>query len=82
MLLHFTVDAPCSLADGKLFVANGDDGEMVEINVRSGRQIDADFVDTSGGPPPGAGALFGLWAVSDERIFFVDDATNTFNLLR
>jgi hypothetical protein len=38
------------------------------------------LVDNSGGPPPGAGALFGLIAVTD-GVYFVDDATNTFNLL-
>lgn len=31
--------------------------------------------------PPGAGALFGLWAFDGNNIYFVDDATNTFNLL-
>ena len=69
-----------SLSGNDLFVANGDDGNIVEINIRSGRQIDVTLVDSSGGPPPGSGALFGLWASKDE-VFFVDDATNTFNLL-
>ena len=32
------------------------------------------------GSPPGAGALFGLVAVSD-GVYCVDDATNTLNLL-
>jgi hypothetical protein len=69
-----------SLVGGKLFVANGNDGKMVEVNIRTGKQVDADLVDSSGGPPPGAGALFGLWALNGE-VYFVDDATNTFNLL-
>jgi hypothetical protein len=33
-----------------------------------------------GGPPPGAGALLGLWA-SSGGVYIVDDATNTLNLL-
>lgn len=69
-----------SLAGHNLFVANGDDGNIVEVNVRNGRQIDVTLVDSSGGPPPGSGALFGLWALNGE-VYFVDDATNTLNLL-
>ena len=69
-----------SLIGHDLFVVNGNDGNMVEVNIRTGRQVDAELVDSSGGPPPGAGALFGLWALKGE-VFFVDDATNTFNLL-
>ena len=63
-----------------LFVANGNDGNIVEVNIDSHRQIDVTLADSSGGPPPGAGALFGLWAVRGE-VYFVDDATNTLNLL-
>jgi hypothetical protein len=69
-----------SLRGRNLFVANGDDGNIIDINVGNGRQVDVDLVDASGGPPPGSGALFGLWALQGE-VFFVDDATNTFNLL-
>jgi hypothetical protein len=69
-----------SLTGDTLYVANGNDGNMVVVNIRSGKQVDADLVDSSGGPPPGAGALFGLWALPGE-VYFVDDATNTFNLL-
>lgn len=70
-----------SLFSRHLFVANGDDGNIVEIDVNNGKQIDVDLVDSSGGPPPGSGALFGLWALNDGHIYFVDDAANTFNLL-
>ena len=38
------------------------------------------LVNNTGGPPPGAGALFGLISV-DDGVYFVDDASNTFNLL-
>jgi len=70
-----------SLSGRYLFVANGDDGNIVEVNTTSGRQVDVILVDSSGGPPPGAGALFGLWALRSGEVYFVDDATNTFNLL-
>lgn len=69
-----------SLFAGNLFVANGDDGNIVQINVNTGQQVAVTLVDSSGGPPPGAGALFGLWAMNG-KVYFVDDATNTFNLL-
>lgn len=63
-----------------LVVANGDDGNLVEINPASGKQVAVKPVDSSGGPPPGSGALFGLIATTD-GVYFVDDASNTFNLL-
>lgn len=69
-----------SLVGHDLFIANGDDGNIVEVNVKTGAQVDVTLVDSSGGPPPGSGALFGLWALNNE-VFFADDATNTFNLL-
>ncbi len=63
-----------------LVVANGDDGNLVEINPASGKQVAVKLVDSSGGPPPGSGALFGLIATTD-GVYFVDDASNTFNFL-
>lgn len=68
-----------SLNGSDLFIANGDDGNIVEVNVDSGQQVSVTLVDSSGAPP-GSGALFGLWALSG-KVYFVDDATNTFNLL-
>jgi len=63
-----------------LVAANGDDGNLVEIDPASGKQVAVKLVDSSGGPPPGNGALFGLFATAD-GVYFVDDASNTFNLL-
>lgn len=63
-----------------LIAANGDDGNLVEIDPFSGNQVATKLVDNSGGPPPGSGALFGLF-VTPAGVYFVDDATNTFNLL-
>jgi hypothetical protein len=77
------LNAPLGLTitrDGRLIAANGDDGNLVEINPFTGRQIATKLVDDSGGPPPGNGALFGLLATG-EGVYFVDDAANTFDLL-
>ena len=66
--------------DHHILTANGDDGNLVETNPFTGKQVAVKLVDNTGGPPPGSGALFGLIAASD-GVFFVDDASNTFNLL-
>jgi hypothetical protein len=42
--------------------------------------ISSILVDAGGAPPPGAGDLFGIVAVPD-KVYFVDDGTNTFNVL-
>jgi len=62
-----------------LIAANGDDGNLVEIKPQSGKQVAVKLVDSTGNPP-GSGALFGLFA-TDDGVYFVDDASNTFNLL-
>jgi hypothetical protein len=63
-----------------LLVANGDDGYIVEVNPFTYKQVAAKLADNTGGPPPGAGALFGLIA-AEGGVYFVDDASNTLNLL-
>lgn len=65
--------------NGNLAVVNGDDGNIIEITP-AGAQIFHQLIDNTG-CPPGAGALFGLAAVKNEGIYFVDDASNTLNLL-
>ncbi|HEV2576726.1 MAG TPA: hypothetical protein VGU25_05905 [Acidobacteriaceae bacterium] len=65
--------------NGDLIAANGDDGNLVEINPSTHTQVATKLVDSSGSPP-GSGALFGLLA-TPAGVYFVDDATNTFNLL-
>jgi hypothetical protein len=47
---------------------------------RDGNQISKVLLDSSGSPP-GAGALFGLIDQPNVGIYYVDDATNTLNLL-
>jgi hypothetical protein len=60
-------------------VVNGDDGNIIEITP-AGAQIFHQLIDNTGNPP-GAGALFGLVVVKNEGVYFVDDASNTLNLL-
>jgi hypothetical protein len=62
-----------------IFVVNGGDGFVTEITP-SGRQIASKLLDSSGSPP-GAGALFGVLYDPAHGLVFVDDATNTLNLL-
>jgi len=64
---------------GDLVTANSGNGKLVETTP-SGRQVATRAVDVAGSPP-GAGALFGL-AAGRNRLWFVDDITNTLNLLR
>lgn len=64
---------------GEVLTVNGGDGFITEITP-GGRQVAKAQLDSSGSPP-GSGALFGL--VFDRRhgVYYVDDATNTLNLL-
>ncbi len=65
---------------GDILAVNGGDGNLVETTP-GGAQVVVKQLDSSGSPP-GAGALFGL-AVKPgaDAVYFVDDATNTLNLL-
>jgi hypothetical protein len=77
------LNAPLGLVlapDHHILTANGNDGKIVETNPNSGKEVAVKLVDNTGGPPPGAGALFGLIAVWD-GVYFVDDASNAFDLL-
>jgi hypothetical protein len=65
--------------NGDLIAANGGNGNLVEVTPK-GRQIATKTVNTGGGPPPGAGDLFGVLATSD-KVYFVDDGTNTLDVL-
>jgi hypothetical protein len=63
---------------GDILTVNGNNGLLV-VTTTSGGQVGRGLLDSSG-TPPGAGALFGL-APAREGLYFVDDATNTLNLL-
>jgi sugar lactone lactonase YvrE len=66
--------------NGNILTVNGGNGNLVEVTP-SGAQIAVRTLDTSGSPP-GAGALFGLAVRPGPRgVYYVDDATNTLDLL-
>jgi hypothetical protein len=65
---------------GNILTVNSGDGNLVETTP-FGFQIAVRQLDSSGSPA-GAGALFGLAVKPFHRaVYFVDDATNTLNLL-
>jgi sugar lactone lactonase YvrE len=66
--------------NGHILTVNGGDGYIIEFSP-NGRQLAKELIDDTGGPPPGAGTLFGLIYVPDWGIYFVDDGSNTLNLL-
>jgi hypothetical protein len=66
--------------NGDVLTVNGGNGNLVEVTP-FGAQIAVRRLDSSGSPP-GAGALFGLAvAPGHDAVYYVDDATNTLNLL-
>ena len=64
---------------GEVLTVNAGDGFITEISP-GGRQVAKVQLDASGSPP-GAGALFGLVFDPAHGLYYVDDATNTLNLL-
>jgi hypothetical protein len=77
------LNAPLGLViapNGDVLTVNGGNGRIIEI-APTGAQVAWKLIDHSGSPP-GSGALFGL-AVKPghDAVYYVDDATNTFNLL-
>ncbi len=67
------------VARNRIFTVNGNDGFLTEITP-DGDQIATKLLDSTG-TPPGAGTLFGLAFVPGTGIYFVDDGTNTLNLV-
>jgi DNA-binding beta-propeller fold protein YncE len=78
-----SLNAPLGLiavaSDGHLLTVNGADGFITEINAE-GQQVAKILIDNTGSPP-GAGALFDLVFDPTRGVYFVDDASNTMNLL-
>jgi hypothetical protein len=80
-----SLNAPLGLTvaeGGHILTVNGDDGFITEITPE-GAQIAKTLLDNSGTPPtpPGNGTLFGLVFVPRMGVVFVDDGTNTLNVL-
>jgi len=77
------INAPLGLVtapNGDILTVNSADGNLVETTPY-GAQVSVKVLDTSGSPP-GAGALFGLAvAPHGHGVYYVDDATNTLDLL-
>ena len=66
--------------NGDILTANGNNGFIVETTP-NGAQVAKKLVDNTGSPP-GAGTLFGLAVVpGGSGVYFVDDGSNTLNLL-
>jgi hypothetical protein len=77
------LNSPLGLAlapNGDVLSVNAADGLIVE-STPAGAQVATMTLDATG-TPPGAGTLFGL-AVTPDRtgVYFVDDGTNTLNIL-
>jgi hypothetical protein len=64
---------------GHLIVANGKNGQAVEVDPLSGKQIYAHWLDSNQAQsPPGNGDLFGLALTPDGKgIYYVEDDVNT-----
>jgi hypothetical protein len=81
-----SLNAPLGLTiapNGDIITMNGGDGNAVETTM-SGHQVVTKALDTTpvAGASPGAGTLFGLAvAPNGHSLYFVDDGTNTLNLL-
>ena len=77
-----TLNDPLGLAvapDGDILTVDGDDGYLV-TTTPGGKQISKQLLDNTG-TPPGNGALFGLLPLAGGNLYYVDDASNTLNLL-
>jgi hypothetical protein len=81
-----SINDPLGLAiapNGDILTTNGADGNLVET-APDGTQVAVKTLDTTPAPPGpnGNGALFGLAVTPDQSgVYYVDDATNTLNLL-
>ena len=62
-----------------LLVTNGKNGQVVEVDPKSGKQIYAQWIDNDQAQsPPGNGDLFGLAVMSDGKgFYYVEDDMNT-----
>jgi hypothetical protein len=64
---------------GHLLACNGKDGQLVEIDPASGKQIYSQWIDSDQAQaPPGNGDLFGIALAPDGKgFYYVQDDTNT-----
>jgi hypothetical protein len=76
---------PLALAltqQGSLLATNAQNGQVVEIDLASGRQLQAQWIDTDKAQqPPGSGDLFGIaMTPSGDGFYYVEDDMNTLQL--
>jgi hypothetical protein len=71
--------AMCLAPNGNLLVTNARNGQVVEADPRSGRQLLAQWIDTDQAQsPPGNGDLFGIAVKPDgSGFYYVEDDANT-----
>ncbi len=73
---------PLALAmtpDGHVLVCNAVNGQLVEVNLATGKQLYAQWIDTNQAQsPPGNGDLFGIAMTPDgQGFYYVEDDVNT-----
>jgi hypothetical protein len=70
--------------NGHLLVANGLNGQVVEVDPTTGKQIGAQWVDADKAQsPPGSGDLFGLvMNPAGDGFYYVEDENNTLVIAR
>jgi hypothetical protein len=76
------LNGPLGLAvapNGHVLTVNSSDGFITEI-APDGMQLAHELLDDTGSPP-GTGTLFGVLTVRNSAVYFVDDGSNTLNLL-
>ena len=71
--------AMCLCPNGHLLVTNAKNGQVVEIDPATGKQLYAQWVDTDQAQsPPGNGDLFGIAMTPDGKgFYYVEDDVNT-----
>jgi hypothetical protein len=71
--------AMCTAPNGDLLVTNAKNGEVVEIDPKTGTQLHAQWIDADQAQsPPGNGDLFGIAVAPDGRgFYYVEDDVNT-----
>ncbi len=70
--------------NGNLIVTNARNGQVVEIDPKTGKQLTAIWVDQNKAQtPPGSGDLFGIAITeSGDGFYFVKDETNTLDIAK
>ena len=65
--------------NGNFFVTNAKNGQVVEVNPATGKQLYAQWIDTNQAQsPPGNGDLFGIAMTPDGKgFYYVEDDVNT-----